>query len=279
MRLLTPAELQPLVRIANYHTVAPLQSWSNRRIPDLQLILVVAGEFTYITTGGDGLEAEPLLVHPGEVLLIEPGQLHSFRHLAVNTMLDPMLDPTGTITGIHLELTPVGSWLLGDYRLTVTPERVTRVDDIEYLHERFRRLTTVYNSYAPYRAEQLSTIAHEVILLLAGYWGQPANPRLSVRMREMLNFIRANLSSPLSRQTLASDFNLSPQRINVLFQRELAMSPTAVINRERIMAAYRLIHEQGQSVKEAAYAVGFNDQFYFSRVFKAIYGIPPSQVG
>jgi two-component system response regulator YesN len=56
------------------------------------------------------------------------------------------------------------------------------------------------------------------------------------------------------------------------------MTPSAVINRERVMLAYRLIHEQGKSVKEAAYAVGYQDPFYFSRVFKRTLGIPPSQV-
>lgn len=44
------------------------------------------------------------------------------------------------------------------------------------------------------------------------------------------------------------------------------------------MLAYRLIHEQGKSVKEAAYAAGYQDPFYFSRVFKRTLGIPPSQV-
>jgi len=31
-------------------------------------------------------------------------------------------------------------------------------------------------------------------------------------------------------------------------------------------------------VKEAAYEVGYTDPFYFSRVFKAVFGIPPSQI-
>ena len=34
----------------------------------------------------------------------------------------------------------------------------------------------------------------------------------------------------------------------------------------------------GLSVAECALAVGFDDPFYFSRVFKQIYTIPPSQV-
>ena len=57
------------------------------------------------------------------------------------------------------------------------------------------------------------------------------------------------------------------------------MSPSAVINRERAARAYQLIDREGLSVAESALAVGFQDPFYFSRVFKQIYTIPPSQVG
>jgi AraC-like DNA-binding protein len=116
------------------------------------------------------------------------------------------------------------------------------------------------------------------MILLLGHWQQPASTKLSPRMEAMLAYIRGHLQQPLSRQTLASAFGLSPEHINLLFRRELGMTPSAVINRERVMLAYRLIHEQGKSVKEAAYAVGYQDPFYFSRVFKRTLGIPPSQV-
>jgi transcriptional regulator GlxA family with amidase domain len=39
-----------------------------------------------------------------------------------------------------------------------------------------------------------------------------------------------------------------------------------------------LIDREGLSVAEAALAVGFQAPFYFSRIFKEVYTIPPSQV-
>lgn len=264
MHYLTPAEIEPVVRIANYHAVLPLQNWSQRTIPDLQLILIIAGHFEYVE--GDHVVA----IQPGEVVWIEPMRRHTFRHVSS--------EAAGTISGIHLELMTKGSWAAGDYRLQQVPERVTPVKEMPYLHERFRRIAQVYSSYLPQRDLLTSAIAREILLLLVGHWQQPATAQLSPRMEAMLAFIRTHLQQPLSRQELAVAFGVSPEHINLIFRRELKMTPSAVINRERVMLAYRLIHEQGKSVKEAAYAVGYQDPFYFSRVFKRTLGIPPSQV-
>lgn len=264
-RMLIPSEIQPAIRLANYHAVLPGQTWPNRRLPDLQLILIIQGEFEYLEEN-----SAPLLLAPGAVLLIEPGLCHTFRHLAQSSV--------GYISGMHFEFAPVGTWVAGDYRLALTPERVTQMADVGYLHERFRRLAQVYNSYHPYRELQMRTIATEIILILAAHWRQPLASELSPRMQAMIQFIRENLQVPLTRQDLARAFRVSPEHVNWLFRTELGMTPSAVINRERVMLAYRLIHEKGRSVKEAAYEVGYTDPFYFSRVFKAVFGIPPSKV-
>ena len=147
------------------------------------------------------------------------------------------------------------------------------------MHERFRRNAAIFRSYLPHRELLLAAIAQEILLLLLGHWQQPTTVTLSARMEEMIAFIRANLQQPLSRTVLAAAFGLTPEHVNLLFRRELGITPSTVINRERVMTAYRLIHEDGHSVKEAAYAVGYQDPFYFSRIFKQILGIPPSQVG
>lgn len=275
MRIVTPADLRPVVRIANYHEVYPGQSWPHRVIPDLQLILVIRGRCRYRIEEGEGAPHE-VVVHAGELLWIEPARRHTFCHADDGDLRSGEI---GQIAGFHFECVPDGAWAAGDYRLAQAPETVTPVADFGYLQERFRRNATIFRSYLPQRALLLSAIAQEILLLLLGYWQQPATVTLSARMEEMIAFIRANLRQPLSRVVLAAAFGLTPEHVNLLFRRELGVTPSTVINRERVMSAYRLIHEEGKSVKEAAYAVGYQDPFYFSRVFKQILGIPPSQVG
>ncbi len=277
MITVTPTTLAPVVRIANYHTVLPFQSWPARVIPDLQLILIIKGRFAY--REHDEVEANTerqlIALGPGDLLWIEPARRHTFCAVAP--------EQEGLISGIHLELIANGAWAAGDYRLSGVPARRTQLTDFAYLHERFRRCAITFRSYLPHREQLTSAIACEILLLLLGHWEQSTSGQGTMepsgRMAEMIAFIRTNLARPLSRQVLAATFHLTPEHINLLFRRELGTTPSAVINRERVMAAYRLIHEEGYSVKEAAYAVGYQDPFYFSRVFKATLGIPPSQVG
>jgi methylphosphotriester-DNA--protein-cysteine methyltransferase len=58
--------------------------------------------------------------------------------------------------------------------------------------------------------------------------------------------------------------------------KELGVTPTQFLHRERMFRAYRYIRDQWISVKEAAAQVGFDDPFYFSRVFKRIFKRAPS---
>lgn len=264
MRVLSIREICPVVRIANYIKVTPGATWPNRRIPDLELILVVSGEYEYVT------EAHRHLLNEGDVLFIESGILHS------KSMLSHCQQ--GLLSAIHLELLPNSSWLAGDYRLTPHPEIVTRVEDFDYLRGRFRRLAEVYQGYSPHREELTSAIAREILATLASHWHPSARTQVTPRMQAMIDYIRVNLTHPISRLDLAQTFNVSPAYVNLLFQRELGTTPTAMIHRERVVAAYNLMFEHGLSVKETAKAVGFRDQFYFSRVFKRIMGYAPSAV-
>jgi AraC-like DNA-binding protein len=43
--------------------------------------------------------------------------------------------------------------------------------------------------------------------------------------------------------------------------------------------AYRYLRDEGASVKEVATRVGFDDPFYFSRVFKRVMCRTPGSVG
>ena len=259
-------DIRPVVRLANHHPVSPTQVW-DRSIPDLQLIAFLSGEFEFVLPG-----QAPLLILPGDILFIEPDAPH---HLGLSgSQLE------GSITGMHFEFIPGARWAAGDYRLSIQPDRVTRLDDVPYLQRRFQHMASVYESYRPYRQELVDSIASEIIFILAAHWQTTtlwaANP--SDRMQAMLAYIREHLALPLTRRDLSKLFNLSPGYINELFQSELGMTPSAVINRERLARAYQLMERDGYSVGESAAAVGYQDAFYFSRIFKQLYRVSPSEV-
>ena len=62
------------------------------------------------------------------------------------------------------------------------------------------------------------------------------------------------------------------------FRERFGMSPKAYLSRLRLQRATELLLSKNESVKEAALASGFSDEKFFSRVFKEIYGFPPSRL-
>ena len=259
-------DIRPVVRLSNHHPVGSDEIW-DRSIPDLQLISILSGEFDYAESNHS-----PLRLTAGEILFIEPNIHHRLS-------LAPQ-QGQGWIAGVHFEFISDKRWAAGDYRLAIKPDRVTRLEDAPYLQGRFQHMASVYESYRPFRQELVNSIAAEIILILVTFWQTEtlwaANP--SERMQAMLVYIRDHLVLPLTRQGLAQKFNLSPGYINELFQAELGMTPSAVINRERLARAYQLMDRDGMSVTETAFTVGYQDPFYFSRLFKQLYMIPPSDV-
>lgn len=55
------------------------------------------------------------------------------------------------------------------------------------------------------------------------------------------------------------------------------LTPTDFIRQYRLQQAVELLRQGGKQVSEVAYATGFSSQAYFSRVFKEVYGVAPSE--
>ena len=97
-------------------------------------------------------------------------------------------------------------------------------------------------------------------------------------VNEMMEYLRTNMTRPISRVDLAEQFNYTPEHINYLFKKELGISPTRFLNRERAVMGFKLLSEDGLSVQQAANKTGFSSQYYFSRIFKDIFGYPPAKI-
>jgi len=263
MRTLTPEQVRPLVRIASFNRVEGISNWGPRRIVDLELILVTAGRFSYRSA------TEYVEAAPGGLIFFEPGLEHIFR-------LESEVDGKG-FWYMHLELLRGARYSAGDYRLEPRPPRVTDVTGDRPLEDCFRRCTEALSGYGKYRDAILEASARELWLRLAEHWAGRAFRELSPRTRDMVNWLRNHLSDPISRQELARRYYITPEHVNAIFKRELGISPTQFIHRERVLLANRLMVTRGLTAKEAARRVGFCDQFYFSKVFKKVMGVPPSR--
>ena len=56
-------------------------------------------------------------------------------------------------------------------------------------------------------------------------------------------------------------------------------TPTEFMRTIRLRRAAEMLQEARLTVTEISYATGFSSVSYFSRCFRALYGVPPTQYG
>jgi AraC-like DNA-binding protein len=81
---------------------------------------------------------------------------------------------------------------------------------------------------------------------------------------------------PLQVANLASVANICPSHYFAVFKQLTGFTPMAFFIRLRMRQACRLLDTTRWSVKEVAAVLGYDDQFYFSRLFKSVNGLPPT---
>jgi transcriptional regulator GlxA family with amidase domain len=97
------------------------------------------------------------------------------------------------------------------------------------------------------------------------------------KIEQSIAYMLRHLDEPLQVTTLAARASISPSHFFALFKRRVGCAPIDYFIRLRMQHACRLLDETSLNVKEVAAALGYDDQFYFSRVFKAINNVPPSR--
>jgi len=76
---------------------------------------------------------------------------------------------------------------------------------------------------------------------------------------------------------LEEKFNFKSEKISYIFHKHLKVRPIDYLIQYRLTVAYKLL-EEGNSVKNVSALIGYNDEFYFSRLFKKKFGLPPNQI-
>lgn len=99
---------------------------------------------------------------------------------------------------------------------------------------------------------------------------------LSPAVRVAKKFIKNNYAKNIGLNDVAQVVNLSPVYFSVLFKKETNANFVDYLNRVRIDAAKEMLREIKYNISEIAGGCGFSDYRYFSKIFKKIVGITPS---
>lgn len=190
---------------------------------------------------------------PDELLIYQPGSTHAVemwqagRHLCVG------------VSGCGAELLTPGVWPM--------TEPVRQL--LSQLHDASERR-------APQWTARLDLLSGLLALELAE--SQDAHPQEQAKpyasaAREMMD---TRFDQIVGMEEVASSLFISPDYLRQLFRHEFGVSPLRYLIRRRIEAACELLRATPLPVREVAARCGFENPYYFARMFKKTVGRTPS---
>ena len=95
-------------------------------------------------------------------------------------------------------------------------------------------------------------------------------------VKKIITYLNENYDSKISLDKIAKNMYLSPVYISKIFKEETGESPINYLIKIRLEKAREvLVSGDGGSIKQIANAVGYDDVYHFSKLFKKYYGISP----
>ncbi len=92
-----------------------------------------------------------------------------------------------------------------------------------------------------------------------------------------IDFMKENLHKPLKIDDLANHENLSVSRFSEVFKENTGYPPIHYFIKLKVQKSCQYLYFTDKSIKEISLIIGFNDQYYFSRMFKKTMGVAPSK--
>ncbi|MDR1419133.1 MAG: AraC family transcriptional regulator [Treponema sp.] len=241
---------------------APFRSVARGRIlPIFQIVYITEGEGSF---WADGRE---YAVKPGSVMLVLPGVRHRYK---------PLLE-----TGWH------EYWVgfMGDYFTRMLREGFLSRDKVffnpglqNYIVSRFNLVFDEIRMQRPLYQFKACT---EILALIADILtrerriGQPGYYQKVVEKAKYI--MEKNLENTLSLPDISDELGISSSRFTEIFKTSTSMTPYQYYIQIKIHKAEEFLEKEDITVKEVALRLGFEDQYYFSRLFKRKTGIAPSR--
>ena len=96
-------------------------------------------------------------------------------------------------------------------------------------------------------------------------------------IKKVAQYVQDNLEQDLSLDVVAQKVNMSSFYLSKLFKEETGETFINYVTDRRLEKSCKLLKETEKSVKEITADVGYNDQNYFSKLFKNKYGLSPTE--
>ncbi|MGB0468436.1 MAG: AraC family ligand binding domain-containing protein [Pontibacterium sp.] len=211
-------------------------------------------------------------IRPGTILLLPKGTNHAYKARKNNPW---------TIYWVHFHGHHAGDFI---HHLALPKQTQPSVIMPLGIHSRLvsdfaalleiREATYNLNAYIC-AANQLRQILSHIALLQPLARHRQAGDSLDIE--KVHSLMQARVHEQLDLDTLAASVNLSKYHFIKKYKELTTSTPISHFIHLKIERACHLLDTTRNSISEIAFAVGYEDAYYFSRIFKKSMGVSPSQ--
>jgi AraC family L-rhamnose operon transcriptional activator RhaR/AraC family L-rhamnose operon regulatory protein RhaS len=244
-----------------------------------EIVIITSGRGVHIT----GTETYPL--NKGDVFVIGGSRPHDYHSMEKLCLLNILFQPDKlnlrtydlrTLPGYHALFTLEPAWRKRHQfngRLRLTPSELsvvmTFVDQLE---------TELESRPSGFKFVAIAAFM-QVIGYLSRCYAKAKNSdsRALLRIGTAISHLEENYHGHVDLDQLAAIAHMSNRNFVRTFQAAMGNSPIAHLIQLRVNHAASLLCRTEKNVTEIAFQVGFNDGNYFSRQFRKLLGVTPSQ--
>ncbi len=121
----------------------------------------------------------------------------------------------------------------------------------------------------------IKNLIAEIIITVIRNSSQNGNTVIPSLLQSAVAYIRNNFREPLSLEQIAKHCNVTPNYLGVQFTKKMGISFSDYLNTVRLRYACNLLDSTDLTVKEIAFASGYNSVEYFGYIFKKMLGTSP----
>ncbi|MCL1992842.1 MAG: AraC family transcriptional regulator [Spirochaetes bacterium] len=230
-----------------------------RVLPEFQVVYVASGQGVF-ESGGAAYR-----VKPGSILLVLPGVKHSYQPLLETgwqeywvgfkgDYFSGLVDEGRLADQVFFELGPSKS-VLSLYSMIF--EEVSAQRPLFQMKACAAILSIIAEVLARERRKDQPNFYQQIV-------------------EKAKHIMESNIFGRINLTAVSDQLGISTSRLNEIFKAYTSMTPYQYYIQIKIHKAESVLERKDLSVKEAAYKMGFDDPYYFSRLFKNKTGVSPS---
>lgn len=225
--------------------------------------------FYFVLGGSCNLEIDgkQYTLHPGSLALLPGGKVINASHTEEKYLYKYWCEFSARIAGVS-----IFDWLQIPY--------VIQVDDMEQTESLFHAM--LYDGYGQcYTVKSGVLRASEQLFSILDIFLEKTLQDREIfgnnrDLMKVILYMAEHMQEKLTVEDIAAIIYMSPAAFSRMFHKYVGMPPITFLNELRLDKAKKLLSETDISINQIAETVGFDDEFYFFKIFGRHVGVTPA---